>query len=310
MTKQENFDLIYDILDEASMLLYEELNINYLDALLRVTNDLIEGIDDSRLDSDALDKLEAIYAKLDNHSFSNEDLRMAYNLLLIKGFKHIKMKLDVIIPDSIALVFANIIRSFYNLDHLNMLEINCKTANLTNTIANFLECDITCFAQEEDELLAKIAKLSSNFQDRDLILYNNKATDALEVDVDTIIGHLESKVEDGKYLPYKLISKLMRYLEEDGIFIFLIDNDFFSYPDLANFQSNFTGTLLGLLILPETMFKGTITKSILIGSKKQINDFDMLAISLPSFADAPRLNEAMIKIENWIKDVSMIIKDN
>lgn len=310
MAKQENYDYIYDVIDEACMLLYEEIGINYLDALIRVSKDILEQIDDTKLDMDALAKLELIYEKLNDRTFSNEDIRLAYNLLIIKALKHARLSLDMIIPDSIGLVFANIIRKYYGDDYINMLEIGAKCANLTNTIANFLENDITCFAQEDDLKLAELARLASNMQDRDIIVYNNKITDPLEVNVDVVIGHLESKKENDEYIPYKAIAKLMRYLEEDGLFIFLIDNDFFSYPDLANFRSRFTGTLLGLLILPETMFKGTITKSILIGSKKQINDFEMLVVNMPSFSDAVRLNEEMIRIEDWVKDLQLIIKEN
>ena len=191
-----------------------------------------------------------------------------------------------------------------------MLEINAKCASLTNTIANFLELDTYCFAQEEDSKLATIAKYSSNMQDRDLVVYNNKLLDPLEVSVDTIFGYLESKTEDNTFIPYKAISKLMKYLDEDGIFIFLIDNDFFSYPDLNSFRNSFTGTLLGLLILPDTMFQAGRARSVLIGSKKQINDFEMIVMNMPSFADAVKLNEAMMNIEAWVRELSHIVKEN
>ena len=263
----ENYDLFYDILDEACMLLYEELNLNYLDALIRVSDDIIDGLDDSKLDMEAISKLEAIYNKLEGHTFSNEDIRLAFNLLLVKGLKHANYRLDILIPDSVGLIFASIIRKFFaKFPSINMLEVNAKTANLTNTIANFLDLDTYCFAQEDDSKLASLIKASSNLQDRNIVVYNNKVLDPLEISADVIIGHLASKVEEGKYVPYKAASRMMRYLEEDGLFVFLIDNDFFSYPDLSDFKNSFTGTLLGLLMLPESMFTSTITKSILIGS--------------------------------------------
>ena len=306
-----NYDLFYDVIDEACMLLYEELNLNYLDGLIRVSNDILDGIDDSRLEEAKVKKLEAIYNKLEGHTFSNEDIRLAFNLLLIKGLKHASYRLDILIPDSIGLIFASIIRKFYEaFPSINMLEVNAKTANLTNTIANFLDLDIYCFAQEEDAKLASIIKAFSNLQDRNIVVYNNNILDPLEISADVIIGHLSSLVKDDKYIPYKAASKLMRYLEEDGLFIFLIDNDFFSYPDLNEFRNSFTGTLLGLLMLPESMFSSTITKSILIGSKKQIADFEMLVVNMPSLNDQEKMKEMMAKIENWIGDVRLIINEN
>ncbi|MBO7085702.1 MAG: hypothetical protein J6W25_01150 [Bacilli bacterium] len=307
--KQENYDFFYDIIDEACMLLCSEPNCNYLDALIRVSKDIIEDIDDSRLDASSLNKLGEIYDRLNERIVSNEDIRLAYNFLFVKALKHAKYPLDILIPDSIGLLFANIIRNYYDYN-INMLEINAKCASLTNTIANFLELDTYCFAQEEDSKLATIAKYSSNMQDRDLVVYNNKLLDPLEVSVDTIFGYLESKTENNTFIPYKAISKLMKYLDEDGIFIFLIDNDFFSYPDLNNFRNSFTGTLLGLLILPDTMFQAGKARSVLIGSKKQINDFEMIVMNMPSFADAVKLNEAMMNIEAWVRELSHIVKEN
>ncbi|MBO7536553.1 MAG: hypothetical protein J6T34_05410 [Bacilli bacterium] len=307
--KQENYDFFYDIIDEACMLICSETNCNYLDALIRVSKDIIEDIDDSRLDASSLNKLGEIYDRLNERIVSNEDIRLAYNFLFVKALKHAKYPLDILIPDSIGLLFANIIRNYYDYN-INMLEINAKCASLTNTIANFLELDTYCFAQEEDSKLATIAKYSSNMQDRDLVVYNNKLLDPLEVSVDTIFGYLESKTENNTFIPYKAISKLMKYLDEDGIFIFLIDNDFFSYPDLNNFRNSFTGTLLGLLILPDTMFQAGKARSVLIGSKKQINDFEMIVMNMPSFADAVKLNEAMMNIEAWVRELSHIVKEN
>ena len=307
--KQENYDFFYDVIDEACMLICNETNCNYLDALIRVSKDLVEDIDDSRLDEAALNKLGQIYDKLNERVCSNEDIRLAYTFLFVKALKHAKYPLDILIPDSIGLVIANIVRKYFDYN-INMLEVNAKCASLTNTIANFIDLDTYCFAQEEDSKLATLAKYSSNVADRDLVVYNNKLLDPLEVSVDLVIGYLESIVEDNNYIPYKAISKLMKYLDEEGLFIFLIDNDFFSYPDLNSFRNSFTGTLLGLLILPNTLFQGDKTRSILIGSKKQINDFEMIVVNLPSFSDAPKLNESMMNIEAWAKELSNIIKEN
>ena len=188
-----------------------------------------------------------------------------------------------------------------------MLELNAKAAVLSNTIVNFLDFEVGCFAIEEDAKMANVAKINFNLQQRDIVVYNNKAIDPCEVNCDVVIGELKSRLQDDKYVPYYEITSKMRNLEEDGIFIFLIDNDFFNHTDMNAFRNRFTGTLLGLLILPQTLFKGTIEKSILIGAKKQIDDFDMLVLNLPNFADAVSLNEALIKIEDWIRDVRLAV---
>ena len=157
--KQENYDFFYDVIDEACMLICNETNCNYLDALIRVSKDLVEDIDDSRLDEAALNKLGQIYDKLNERVCSNEDIRLAYTFLFVKALKHAKYPLDILIPDSIGLVIANIVRKYFDYN-INMLEVNAKCASLTNTIANFIDLDTYCFAQEEDSKLATLAKYS------------------------------------------------------------------------------------------------------------------------------------------------------
>ena len=112
--KQENYDFFYDVIDEACMLICNETNCNYLDALIRVSKDLVEDIDDSRLDEAALNKLGQIYDKLNERVCSNEDIRLAYTFLFVKALKHAKYPLDILIPDSIGLVIANIVRKYFD----------------------------------------------------------------------------------------------------------------------------------------------------------------------------------------------------
>ena len=50
---------------------------------------------------------------------------------------------------------------------------------------------------------------------------------------------------------------------------------------INDFKKKFTGTLLGLIVLPQSLFnKEHIGKSLLIGSSKKINNFEMMIMQL------------------------------
>ena len=42
----QNIDIFYDLIDEACMRYYEDIHLDYLDAFIRVTSDILEGLDD------------------------------------------------------------------------------------------------------------------------------------------------------------------------------------------------------------------------------------------------------------------------
>lgn len=295
-------DKFYEIIDEACMLLYEELDLDYLHAFMRVANDLLEGVNDSKLTKEALEKLESIYIKMDDQSFSNESIRQALNLILAKGLKHNgNYPLDLVEPDSISLLVGNIISHYFR-DGVNLFQTNMGLGVQINAIANFLDIDISLAGQEEDYVLASIAKLSSNLQDNDITVFNNSCIDPLDVSFDCLIGHLESKVVDAKFIPYEAITKYMKNLTEDGIFVITIDNDFFNY-DAMSFKNKFTGTLLGLILLPDNLFSGEKKRSILVGSKMQLDDYNLFVTALPNLGEGENFVNSIAKIEKWIEDI-------
>ena len=72
----DNVNMFYDIIDDACMLLYEELHLDYLQALIRVGNDIVFEIDDSKISLEAYNKLKDIYLGLDNKQFNCEEIRL------------------------------------------------------------------------------------------------------------------------------------------------------------------------------------------------------------------------------------------
>ena len=94
-------DQFYDLIDECCMKLNEKIHLNYFDSLIRVVNDVLYEINDSRLDDEDLLFLEEKYNQLPNIKITNEEVRLAMQLLIIKAMKHINMNLEIMTPDYI-----------------------------------------------------------------------------------------------------------------------------------------------------------------------------------------------------------------
>ena len=87
-------DKFYDLIDECCMLLNEKIKLNYFDALVRVANDIVYDVDESKLEEQDIKTLIDKYNLLTDLTITNEEVRQAMQLLIIKAMKHINMNLE------------------------------------------------------------------------------------------------------------------------------------------------------------------------------------------------------------------------
>ena len=84
---------------------------------------------------------------------------------------------------------------------------------------------------------------------------------------------------------------------------------FFSKEQMNDFKSKFDGTLLGLIVLPQSLFnKEHIGKSLLIGSKKQFKNFEMMIMQLADINNKDKFYNDLQEIQQWIKKIKEIEK--
>lgn len=304
-------DQFYDLIDECCMLLNEKLHLNYFDSLIRVSNDILYGVDVSRLEEDDIEKLKSAYNKLDNIEITNEEVRLSMQLLIIKAMKHINMNLEIMTPDYINYIIAYLVNSYFkDKKMINILDVEVGTGNLINSVSNFIQCESNLFGVENNKLLIDICKANSNLQNNDINLYYQDTLMPLMEKVDVVIGDLECKdTEDGKYYPYQILLNYLKNIEDNGIFIYLIENDFFNNKDLQSFKKDFYGTLLGLIVLPQNLFhEGHIGKSLLIGTNKYISSFEMMIMQLSDINNKDKFYKDLQEIQEWINKIKEIEK--
>ena len=134
-------DEFYNLIDKACMIYYEDLKMDYIEAFIKVAKDLTEEFDEDKLSDEAIDKLKAIYEKIENENFLNEEVRLASELIIVKGLKHRNLVLDFITPDVINYLYTYIVRAIlkykdFDKDNLVILDTVLGTGNLLQTIVN------------------------------------------------------------------------------------------------------------------------------------------------------------------------------
>ena len=303
-------DKFYDLIDECCMLLNEKIKLNYFDALIRVANDIVYDIDDSKLDDSDILILQEKYNQINELTISNEEVRQAMQLLIIKAMKHINMNLEIMTTDYINYIISYIIDSYCkNKKQISILDVEVGTGNLITTVSNFIHNDTNLIGIENNKLLINLCKANCDLQNNDISLYFQDTLTKLNEVVDVVIGDLDCIVQDNKYYPYEIINKYIENIEDDGLFIYLIENDFFNKDQINEFKAKFKGTLLGLIVLPNELFnKNHIGKSILVGSPLELKNFNMMVMQMASVNEQEKFYNNINEIQEWIKKIKEIEK--
>lgn len=302
----KRIDIFYDQVDKACMILYNELKIDYIKALTRVSRDLVHELDEMGLSDEAITDLNDIYNYLRSISFFNEEIRLALQLLIIKGFKHVGYSLDLMTPDSIGYIIAYMITKLcpYPID---ILDTSIGTGNLLNAIMNYPEIEVLeAIGIDNDLDLVNLCASTSDLMNSGIKVYYQNAISPIVDTVDIVVGDLPASLvpeQDGyNYSPYLIMKERLSNLRDGGYFIYLINNDFFSYPNSPKFKQEIESecTLLGLFVLDNSMFKeNTVGKSILVGVKDKLDSFDML-VQMVRFDKEEEIQKLLNAIEKWI----------
>jgi len=309
----KNVDLIFDILDEAALIYYDNLKLDYLTALTEINKNLNFDEYDTKLSDEVIKKLEELYKPFMENNFLNEEIRLALELYTVKGLKHNNYPPATMIPDFINYLYVLIIKKLFDYG-ISLLDTNLGTANLLATINNHFDYELNLVGIEEDPLLLNYASAFMSLQQIPIkIYYQNILTKILDV-VDVVVGEFRSFVIDDdlkidnelykqniRYFPYLVIASRLENIRDDGYFIHIVDNDFFKHQDFSTFNNYLQkyGYIAGIIMLPKEVVKKEIGKSIIIGKKTQHkNDVlivEMSGVSKEQVADATQKINLMIE---------------
>lgn len=289
-------DLYYDLIDRAAMIYYRNLKTDYLDSLLLAAYGVIHEDFDDRLAAEDIKELEEICQQIYSTEFLNEEVRLASQLLIVKAFKHAGYPLDLMTPDTVNYLIAAAVSHRFRHKKIAILDTALGTGNMLQAVCNQMDIDPDLYGIESDWRLVQLARALSNLQGNAIIIYYQDALKDLIEKVDLAIGDLDGyEVGEGlpagselyaqgvRYLPYLVIDARLKNLRKKGMFIYLVDNDFFSQPGARLFQEEMRkkATLLGVVTLPKAMFKsGHPGKSIFIGVNEPVKNHQTVIMTI------------------------------
>ncbi len=307
MRDLKKIDQYTQAVESACMLLNKTLDLDFLECLIRVGKDITTSTDEAGLEPSIIRRLNSIYHGIRKQTILNEEVRLAMEILIVKAFKHrLRYPTSLMTPDAINYLFAYLVGKL-SLPNHTIIDMVLGTGNLLTAISNYIAHPLHLIGIEKDETLVRLAQVNADLQGASIKIYLNDCLDPILEQGQIIIGDLDSN-KGQHYFPYQVILRSLDLLEETGFFIFLIDNDFFNQPQKATFQEQFMGTLCGIIVLPDTLFQDNVVgKSILVGCKKALPNYDMMILNLPGINDTDRLNKTIDQLDQWMTQLKGLI---
>lgn len=325
---------LFKLLDESSLVLKNELDSSYLDALLETGENLIDGKQARQVEGvpteAVIERLNRLYAQWEKDEVTPEKIRKAFQLALLKGAKVDNLQANhQMTPDAIGFIMSYIIEKMIGDEatKIRIFDPAVGTANLLSTIYNHLTLkNIVVEAEgvDIDDLLLSLASVLIGLQRQSIKLIHQDAIQDLLVDpVDVVVSDLpvgfyplDERVTDFKtkaktghsYAHHLLIEQSVHYLKPGGVGVFLVPSQLFETeeaPALTKFIQE-TIYLQGMLHLPKELFKTEHSrKSILLIQKKGAEAKQakqVLLAQIPDFKNQAAMLRFMNEVDTWKKE--------
>ncbi|TWE02669.1 site-specific DNA-methyltransferase (adenine-specific) [Neobacillus bataviensis] len=316
---------LFTLFNETALILQEELACSYLEALAETGENLFQGaILQEELSELTVKRLKKQYSELTLDNFSNEDIRKAFQLVILKGMKENVQPNHQMTPDSVGMLVGYLVEKFMQKPSFRLLDPAVGTGNLLTTVINHSRKQISSIGVEIDDILIKLAYVNANLQGHPIQFFNQDSLESLFIDpVDAVIadlpiGYYPNDVRAADYLlksdtghsysHHLFIEQSVRHTNPGGYLFFLVPNGLFESEQAPLLHEYIKDHLYiqGLLQLPTSIFKTkSSAKSILILQKKGDNiqpPKQALLVNLPSLSNAFEMDKILTKMEKWFQE--------
>lgn len=299
MINQKKIEEFYDCIDESVKYMYENLHFDYLKGLIETCNNILEqDICQKNLDDDQIEYLENLYEKLPDANV--EEIRLAMQYLILNAFKEVRLKNGDLTPDSIAYFMSYLCGKLVKVKNPVILDPLVGTANLLTCVANNLG-STNIHGMDNNDIMIKLAKIVCNMQDYNASLMFGDSLESQYCDFDLLVSDVPEYEFDGLYFPFEFVSYHIDSIKDDGYMVlsvpvdFLLRNDSKVYRDKINEKM----TMIGLIELPNNIFKTNKIKVIIILKKKIVKLDEFLMVKIDDFEDQEGMHNILNKIEQW-----------
>ncbi|KZE64578.1 DNA methylase [Fictibacillus phosphorivorans] len=325
MSTFKDVEKLFVTMDNTATAIKDKLDIPYLDALVETGENLFFQEIPKEYPKELTNVLTDEYKKNNLTEFGKEETRKAFQLAVLKGMKEAVQPHHAMTPDAVALFAGYLVQKFTNkTDNLTLLDPVVGSGNLITAVMNQLkDKETVAFGVEVDETLLRLAWVNANIQKHKVELFHQDVIKPLYADpVDVVIADLPVgyypddegakafkvyEKEGHTFAHHLIIEQATHHLKEAGVGLFIVPNNIFEseQADLLKAWMKETVTVLGLLQLPESLFKSAVhAKSILILQKNgegAIKPKQAMLAQLPSFSNKNGLGNVMEQMNEWFK---------
>lgn len=314
---------LYTIFDETAQILEKELSCVYLEALAETAENIFQTEVLQEVSEVTVKRLEKEYNQLDLEKMTNEEIRKALQLAILKGMKQHVQPNHQMTPDGIGMLISYLVEKYIGTcSQFSILDLAVGTGNLLTTILNGKPGkEIKAIGIEVDDLLLRLAFVSANLQKHPVQFFNQDSLEPLFVDpVDVVVADLpvgyypndirasefELKANSGhSYAHHLFIEQGFRHVKPGGYLIFIIPNDLFESDQSEKLHQFMKENMIiqGLLQLPSSMFVNKQAgKSIFILQKNKeglMPPKQVLLVDLPKLSNASAMEKILQQMNEW-----------
>lgn len=326
MVHSSAVEKLFSVFTETTRTLEKELSCTYLDALAETGENLFQGkVIQEEVSEVTAKRLEQIYEHVQLDQYSNEDIRKAFQLALLKGMKEEYIQPNhQMTPDGVGMLISYLVQKFMDgQTEYSILDPAVGTGNLLMTVLNgHTNGRLHATGIDIDESLLRLAYVSANLQGHPIQFFNQDSLDPLYVDpVDVVIADLpvgyypndvrandyELKTESGHAFAHHLfIEQSCKYVKPGGYLFFIVPNHLFNTDQSVRLHEyiNKTMKIQGVLQLPLSMFANDKAgKSIFILQKNKPGltpPKQVLLVNLPKLTNIDAVEIILQKINAWM----------
>jgi site-specific DNA-methyltransferase (adenine-specific) len=313
---------LFTALDQSAAFLSEKEDIAFLEGLIRTGSYIVE----QEIPEAYRKKLNPVLAPFWDGALSQEDLRRAFQLVVLKGLKSTGQAHYQITPDAVALFMGYLVNELPLKieDNPTILDLAVGSANLLTAVLNQLSKQAQGIGVDVDDLMIQLGLTNANLQQTDLELFHQDAFGPLLIDpvdvavIDLPVGHYPDEEiartfqvasDKGRAFSHHLmIEQSIRYLKPGGYGLYIIPNQLFE-EDKDKKVFHFIqkeAVILGLIQLPTTLFKTKEQARSILLLQKQGEGVETpkqaLLAQLPSFSNKKALSTVLGQIHTWFQE--------
>lgn len=316
---------LFTLFNETALILQEEISCSYLEAIAETGENLFQGsILQAELSELTVKRLKKQYQEIQLEKYSNEEIRKAFQLVILKGMNENVQPNHQMTPDSVGMLVGYLVEKFMKQPSFRLLDPAVGTGNLLTTVLNHLHKEVSSIGVEIDDILIKLAYINANLQEHPVQLFNQDSLEPLFIDlVDAVIADLpvgfypndvraadyQLKANVGhSYAHHLFIEQSVRHTLPGGYLFFLVPSSLFESEQALLLHEFIKEHVIvqGLLQLPASMFKNKASaKSIFVLQKKGegvLPPKQALLVNLPNLSNVVEMDKILLKMDKWFQE--------